>query len=119
MTKNDRIINLVFKSTGLKLDKSQLNSSTINKTGIYSVEPNVNRKDNEWSLVLINTKIKKLYVFCIPANDIIYNKLYFRDKKNVYRLLFNVADENFIELQKSIRFDKFLVGECTYQENLF
>lgn len=119
MTKNDKIINLVFNSIGLKLDKSQLNSSTINNTGIYSVEPNFNRKDKDWYLVLINTKIKKLYIFCVPSNHSLYNKLYFRDKKNVYRLLFNVADENFIELQKSIRFDKFLVGECTYQENLF
>ena len=54
MTKNDSIINIVFNTIKIKLIKSQLNSSTINMNGIYSVEPNFKRKERDWYLVLIN-----------------------------------------------------------------
>jgi len=54
MTKNDRIINIVFNTIRIRLNKSHLNSSTINNNGIYSVEPNFRRKENYWHLVLIN-----------------------------------------------------------------
>ena len=37
MTKNDKIINIVYNTIGIRLDKSQLNSSTINKTGFIQL----------------------------------------------------------------------------------
>ena len=43
MTKNEKIINIVYNRTGIKLNKAQLNLSTINQTGEYSVEPNFKR----------------------------------------------------------------------------
>ncbi|NVK73078.1 MAG: hypothetical protein HWE24_06320 [Oceanospirillaceae bacterium] len=119
MSKNDKIINVVYNTIGIKLNKSQLNSSTINKTGLYSVEPNYKRKEKDWHLVLINTRIKRMYVFVVPSNHAVYKKLYIRADKNVYRLLFNVDDNSFREIMKYERFDKFLVGECQYYDDLF
>ena len=119
MTKNDKIINIVYNTIGIRLDKSQLNSSTINKNGIYSVEPNFKRKQKNWHLVLINTRIKKMYVFEVPANHPIYKKLYYRGDKGRYRLLFDVGDDSFREILKHESFAKFLIGECRYYKEEF
>lgn len=119
MTKNDKIINLVYNTIGLRLNKSQLNSSTINKTGLYSVEPNLKRKENDWHLVLINTRIKKMYVFEVPAHHPVYKKLYCRADKDRYRLEFYVGDLTFREKLKYESFEKFLIGECSYYKDVF
>ena len=36
MTKNDRIINIIFNTIGIRLNKSQLNSSTINNKDAFN-----------------------------------------------------------------------------------
>ena len=119
MTKNDKIINLVYNNIGIRLNKSQLNSSTINKTGLYSVEPNLKRKEKDWHLVLINTRVKKMYVFLVPANHSVYQKLYYRGDKDRYRLVFYVGDLSFREILKYESFEKFLIGECRYDKDEF
>lgn len=113
-----KVINLILNTTGVHVDKSNANLSTINANGIYSVEPNLNRINNNWYLILINTRNKTIYVFNIPSNHFIYNKLYKRDDKDVYRLLFNVDDSNFEEKHAHERFDRFLEGECKYAKDL-
>lgn len=119
MTKNNKIINIVFNTINKKLNKSQLNSSSINKNGIYSVEPNFRRKENDWHLVLINNREKKLFVFEIPKNHLVYDKLYKRPDKDRYRLLFDLDDMSFIESLRHESFSKFLIGTCEYNEDIF
>jgi hypothetical protein len=60
-----------------------------------------------------------MYVFEVPANHPVYKKLYYRVDKDRYRLLFNVGDMSFREILKYEKFDKFLVGECSYYEDYF
>jgi hypothetical protein len=119
MIKNDKIINIVYNSIGVRLDKSQLNSSIINQTGLYSVEPNYRRKEKDWHLVLIDTRKRKMYVFIIPANNPVYKKLYYRGDKDCYRLEFYVGDSDFREKRHFESFKKFLVGECDYSNDIF
>jgi hypothetical protein len=119
MTKNDRIINIVFNTIRIRLNKSQLNSSTINSNGIYSVEPNFRRKENYWYLVLINNMQKKLFVFEIPENHKVYDKLYKRTTDGRYRLLFDLDDMSFRERHSHESFSKFLAGTCKYNEDIF
>tara|TARA_B110000114_G_C14748544_1_gene260039 strand:+ start:121 stop:480 length:360 start_codon:yes stop_codon:yes gene_type:complete len=119
MTKNEKIINIVYNRTGIKLNKAQLNLSTINQTGEYSVEPNFKRKLDDWHLVLINTRQKIIFIFIIPKNHNLYSNLYKRNDKSVYRLIFDVNDMNFREKLRYERFDKYLIAQCEYNENNF
>ena len=115
MTKNDRIINIIFNTIGIRLNKSQLNSSTINSNGIYSVEPNFRRKENYWHLVLINNRQKKLFVFEIPENHKVYDELYKRSAEGRYRLLFDIDDMSFEEIYIELR--KQYKGKVGYRSN--
>ena len=119
MTKNDRIINIVFNTIRIRLNKSHLNSSTINNNGIYSVEPNFRRKENYWHLVLINNRQKKLFIFEIPENHKVYDELYKRTAEGRYRLLFDLDDMSFRERLSHKSFSKFLAGTCEYNEDIF
>lgn len=119
MTKNDSIINIVLNTIKTKLNKSQLNSSTINRNGIYSVEPNFKRKERDWYLVLINNSKKKLFVFDIPENHKVYDKIYKRKGEGRYRLLFDLDDMSFREKLSHESFSKFLIGTCEYSEDIF
>ncbi|WP_417238770.1 Swt1 family HEPN domain-containing protein [Bizionia sp.] len=112
-----RIINLILNTTGIPIDRSNANLSTINTNGIYSVEPNLNRIKSNWHLILVNTKTKVIYVFSVPTNHSIYDKLYQRDDKDVYRLLFNVDDSVFTEKHSHIRFDQFLETQLNYEDD--
>ena len=96
------------------IKKSQLNISTINKSGDYSVEPNFKRAEDQWCLVLINNKVKTCSVFKIPKKHPVYEKLYQRNDKPVFRLIFDPDDKNYREKQSSVRFDHFLVGTLEY-----
>ena len=119
MTKKDKIINIVYNTIGVKLNKSQLNFSSINKTGLYSIEPNLQRKEKNWQFVLINTRVKKMYIFEVPAHHPVYKKLYYRGDKDRYRLEFYVGDDGFREKLKHESFAKFLIGECGYYKDEF
>lgn len=109
-----RVINLIFNTIGVNIDSSNVNLSTINANGIYSVEPNLKRKNNDWHLLLINTNKRVIYVFNIPSNDYIYTHLYQRDDKDVYRLIFKIDDLSFTDNLSDQKFDKYLEGECKY-----
>ena len=113
MTKNQLIshINNIHNS---KLNNSNTNFSNINSNGIWSMEPNFKRSTDKLYLVLNNNMTKKAHFFEIPANHSIYEKLYVRDKKGVYRLIFNVSDTEFIENLKFINFINFYKGFVEY-----
>ena len=78
------------------------------------MEPNLIRKNETLYLILNNNLTKKLHVFEISSNNEVYNKLYIRDDKSVFRLLFNVNDKQFTERLKFINFNKFHVGSFGY-----
>jgi hypothetical protein len=113
MTK-DIAIKKINKELGLKLNNLNTNWSNINRNGIWSMEPNLERKEKKLFLLLNNNISMKLHVFEIPANNVIYEKLYVRNDRSVFRLLFNVDDHNFIETLKHINFNKFHKASINY-----
>lgn len=110
----DNAIKLINKKFQLKLDRDNTNWSNINSDGIWSMEPNLNRKDNELYLILNNNVLKKLHVFKIPANHSVYENLYVRKDRSVFRLLFNVHDTQFIETLMHINFKEFYIDFLQY-----
>lgn len=109
MTKSS-IINKINNKFNLNLNPSNTNLSNINANGIWSMEPNFKRSTSKLYLVLNNNITRKAHVFEILANHSVYEKLYVRDKKGVYRLIFNVSDTEFIENLKYINFINFYKG---------
>ena len=112
-----QVINLILNTTGVNIDSAHVNLSTINATGEYSVEPNLSRKNNNWFLLLINTDIRIIYVFKIPRNDMIYSKLYKRNDKPVYRLMFNIDDKTFTDTRSHESLSHFKIEECKYDND--
>jgi hypothetical protein len=113
MTKNSAI-QLVNKMLNLNLSSNNTNWSNINSSGIWSMEPDCVRKTKKLYLLLNNNHSKKIHAFEIPANHGVYDKLYLRDKKGVYRLVFNVSDTEFIETLKHVNFINFYKGFIDY-----
>jgi hypothetical protein len=113
MTKKT-VIELVNKKLGLKINSNNTNLSNINANGIWSMEPNLNRQNRTLYLLLNSNYTNKLHVFEIPANHAVYDNLYVRDNKGVYRLVFNVNDSEFIEILKHINFKKFHKDSIDY-----
>jgi hypothetical protein len=109
MTKEIAIRN-INKSLGLNLNLTNTNWSNINSNGKWSIEPNRDRSHHKLYLLLNNNHSYKIHVFEIPANHDVYNKLYYRNDKNVYRLLFNVSDDEFIETLRHVNFINFYKG---------
>lgn len=107
-------INEVNKQLKLNLNSSNTNWSNINSNGIWSMEPNCVRSAQKLYLLLNNNRSNKIHAFEIPANHEVYNKLYSRNDRNVYRLLFNVSDSNFIEKLRHINFINFYKGFIQY-----
>ncbi|WP_288955760.1 Swt1 family HEPN domain-containing protein [uncultured Polaribacter sp.] len=112
-----KVISFLNNKTGLTINKNNANLSTINKNGIYSVEPNFGRKNGIWHLILINTNKKTIYFFNVPKNHSIYSRLYTRDDKEVFRLLFDIDDKSFTEKMTNEKFDVFLEKECNYEDD--
>tara|TARA_B110000046_G_scaffold22166_1_gene20831 strand:+ start:56 stop:940 length:885 start_codon:yes stop_codon:yes gene_type:complete len=112
-----KVINVILNTIEVAVDKSYTNLSTINSTGLYSVEPNFKRKDNDWYLLLINTEKRTIYVFIIPSNDNVYSKLDKRVDKNVYRLTFDIDDLTFKDKSSQQKFDIYLEGKCKYDND--
>ena len=113
MRKEDAI-KLIKQKFDLKLNSENTNWSNINANGIWSMEPNCVRKAQKLYLLLNNNRSNKIHVFEIPANHEVYNKLYSRRDRNVYRLLFNISDTEFIETLKHINFINFYKGFIEY-----
>ena len=109
-----KVINVISNTTGIYVDKSYTNLSTINYNNIYSVEPNFKRKDNDWYLLLINTVKRTIYVFKIPSNHNVYSKLDKRVDREVYRLTFDIDDLTFRDKVSQQNFDIYLEGKCNY-----
>lgn len=114
MTK-DTAIKKVNKKLNLYLNSNNTNWSNINSNGIWSMEPNCVRKAQKLYLLLNNNRSNKIHAFEIPANHEVYNKLYSRNDRNVYRLLFNVSDTEFIETLEHINFINFYKGFIDYE----
>jgi len=110
----DKAINEVNKKLNLNLNSNNTNWSNINANGIWSMEPNCVRKSQKLYLLLNNNRSKKIHVFEIPANHEVYNKLYSRNDRNVFRLLFDVNDTDFIEKLQHINFKIFYEGFIEY-----
>lgn len=113
MTK-ENAIKLTNKKFDLKLTTQNTNWSNINANGIWSMEPNRVRKAQKLYLLLNNNRSNKIHVFEIPANHEVYDKLYSRNDRNVYRLLFNISDTDFIETLQHINFKNFYKGFLEY-----
>jgi hypothetical protein len=113
MTKQEAI-QLVNKKLGLKLNSNNTNWSNINADGIWSMEPNLDRKNRTLYLLLNNNSTNKLHAFEIPANHEVYKKLYVRKDRPVFRLLFDVSDSEFIEKLMHVNFKKFHNGSIDY-----
>lgn len=113
-----KVINVILNTLGISIEKSKTNLSTINSNGIYSVEPNFERQNDIWHLILINTQKRKLYIFSIPPNHSIYRVLYRREDKKVFRLLFDIDDLTFREHLSHERLENFLVGEYSYDDDV-
>ena len=109
-----KVIDYIFNETKVAVDKKNSNLSTINKNGIYSVEPNLNRIENDWFLILIDTDKTIMYLFKVPANHKIYEKLYKREDKNVYRLLFDIGESTFTDKLSGEKFNIFLSKTIKY-----
>ena len=103
MTKQEAI-QLVNKKLGLKLNSNNTNWSNINADGIWSMEPNLDRKNRTLYLLLNNNDTNKLHAFEISANHEVYKKLYVRKDRPVFRLLFDVSDSEFIEKLMHVNF---------------
>lgn len=109
MTK-ENAIKLIYQKFDLKLNSGNTNWSNINANGIWSMEPNCIRKAQKLYLLLNNNRSNKIHVFEIPANHSVYDRLYVREKKCVFRLVFNVSDTEFVETLKHINFKNFYKG---------
>lgn len=106
----DKAIIEVNKKLKLYLNSNNANWSNINANGIWSMEPNCIRKAQKLYLLLNNNRSNKIHVFEIPANHSVYDRLYVREKKCVFRLVFNVSDTEFVETLKHINFKNFYKG---------
>lgn len=113
MTK-DSAIQLVNKTLGLKINNTNTNWSNINADGIWSMEPNLDRQNRTLYLLLNNNLTNRLHVFEVPANHNVYNSLYKRNDRPVFRLLFNVSDNEFYENLGNINFNNFHKGSIEY-----
>jgi hypothetical protein len=110
----DNAIKLIKNKFDLNLNNYNTNWSNINANGIWSIEPNYTRKTQNLYLLLNNNNSKKIHIFKIPANNKVYEKLYSRNDKNVFRLLFNVHDTEFIETLMHINFKEFYIDFLQY-----
>ena len=113
MTK-ENAIKLIYQKFDLKLNSKNTNWSNINANGIWSMEPNCVRKAQKLYLLLNNNRSNKIHAFEIPANHSVYDRLYVRKKKGVFRLVFNASDTEFIETLKHINFINFYKGFIEY-----
>jgi hypothetical protein len=113
MTK-DSAIQLVNKKLNLNLNSNNTNWSNIDADGIWSIEPNCGRRAHKLYLLLNNNRSNRIHVFEIPANHDLYEKLYVRDKKGVFRLVFKISDTEFIETLENINFKNFHKGVVEY-----
>tara|TARA_B100000925_G_C21911869_1_gene431913 strand:- start:125 stop:511 length:387 start_codon:yes stop_codon:yes gene_type:complete len=116
MPNKKKVISFLRSKRSINTDYTNINVSTINKSGIYSVEPKLNCVETDWNLLLIHTKNKVINHFIIPSNHSIYKVLYIREDKGRYRLLFEINDKAYIEQNCWKRFDQFLVGTYEYND---
>ena len=99
---------------GYDFTKSKLNKSTPR----YWANPNVRFLSQDWWLVLLNNKEKKLYVFKIPANSIKSSEVKYKDKeKNLIDLQIysDLKSYPYFENSRSgIKFEQWLVKTISY-----
>ena len=103
----------VNKKLNINLNSNNTNWTNINSNGIWSIEPNCDKKVKKLYLLLHNKRSNKIHVFEIPANHSVYNELY-SNNTIVYRLLFEVNDTNFIETLRHIDFKNFYLDIIDY-----
>lgn len=111
-----KIRDLVYRKIGKTIKSNQLNVSRITGQNEFWLNPNLNRKEQIWFLLLVNQNKRVIDIFEIPAKDSIYDQFEKRSDKNVYSLKFNVDDPNYIELNSRVSFKPYLLDRITYEE---
>jgi hypothetical protein len=110
----DSAIKIINEKLTLTLNSNKTNWSNINANGVWSIEPNLQRQNHDLYLILNNNRTKKMHVFKIPEKHEVYKKLYIRNDKSVFRLLFNIDDNVFVETLKGINFKDYYVDTINY-----
>ena len=109
-------IQLVNETLNLKLNSNNTIIAIIYDDKKWVVEFKQDKRIQKLYILLNNNLSKKMHVFELPANHLVYNLLY--DKpfyKNIFRLMFNFEDDEFIELYIYFNFKKFLKWTINYE----
>jgi hypothetical protein len=109
-------IELVKEALNLKLNSKNTVLILINDDNKWMSKFEQEKKHQKLYILLNNSHSKKLHVFEIPANHLVYNLLYDKPfNENVFSLMFNVHDDEFIELFIHFNFKRFLNWSINYE----
>lgn len=109
-------IELVKKALNLKLNSKNTVLILINDDNKWMSKFEQEKKHQKLYILLNNSHSKKLHVFEIPANHLVYNLLYDKPfNENIFRLMFDVQDDEFIELFIHFNFKRFLNWSINYE----
>ena len=110
----ENAINLFNQKFNLKLNNGNTNWSNITANGVWWIEPNLNRSEKDWFLILHNNNSKKIHVFEFPQNHTVFNRFKIRKDKPRYALEFDVNDHKFKEKNKDIDFKPYHKATIEY-----
>ena len=109
-------IQLVNETLNLKLNSKNTVLILINDDNIWMSKFTQEKKHHKLYILLNNSLSKKLHVFEIPANHFVYNLLYDKPfNENIFRLMFDVHDDVFIERFSYFNFKRFLKWSINYE----
>jgi hypothetical protein len=105
-------INLLNKKYNLSLNNKNTTFSNINTVKpIYWFDPRNDRFKNNFNLILYNNKIRVIYYFVIPANEIDKpERIFYQrpDKKNISQIKIDINDDEFKDILRGFIFKKYL-----------
>lgn len=115
MTKKNAI-ELVKKALNLKLNSKNTVLILINDDNKWMSKFTKEKKHHKLYIILNNSLSKKFHVFEIPTNHFVYNLLYDKPfNENIFRLMFDVHDDVFIEHFSCFNFKRFLKWSINYE----
>jgi hypothetical protein len=110
-------IKLVNEALNLKLNSKSTIFILINADNRWRSKFPQEKRHQKLFILLNNSHSKKLHIFEIPANHFVYNLLYNKPfNENIFWILFNVEDDEFIEYFTSLNFKKFLSWSINYDK---
>ena len=107
-----------LKNWGVDVQGNRFNFASFSKKGHYWMEPSKQVLLEDWTFVLFDESLKKLYQFNIPQNTFTYevgksNSLKIRaDKPDLIKL--EIKKTPYIDKQSNQDFSNFLVAEITF-----